>query len=358
MNKIVIFCQSYTQIKNALYLIMHNIDSRSVTLVIPGNHDLFKFFNLVNERILQDKVNIVYFERYLIPTSGDNRIKAILCLVPRIIKARQRLKLFYTKNLADLRDSEVFFFSRHWNDIVFYFLKRLSTTNRLVHIPDPAADALTIDRPSPANIRDLAKLFILKAIYGFSITIGKHAGRRIPGIPARFMEKEVDKVISREERDEMLRGLDLSKFRKLIDADYDIIYFSHNISPVLASRDTLERELTDIFNILVKHFPEDRIACKYHPELYNDKTLVKVGKTLPDFIPAEFLHSEKVKAYLSFWSLSIANVEKGLAISLIDIISFNDQEERRRLKESLVQRSHTQILFPKSLDEFERILTK
>jgi len=62
---------------------------------------------------------------------------------------------------------------------------------------------------------------------------------------------------------------------------------------------------------LSKYFPENEIARKYHPHSPGDKTMIKTGDVLPDFIPAEFLYNDNVKIYLSLFSGSIANVENG-----------------------------------------------
>ncbi len=58
------FCADYGNIPSALYLATRNYQTRPVTLVIPGNHDLFQFFQAVNERVFQNTINLIYFESY------------------------------------------------------------------------------------------------------------------------------------------------------------------------------------------------------------------------------------------------------------------------------------------------------
>ena len=65
----------------------------------------------------------------------------------------------------------------------YFLLKRLSKSNRLVHIPDPATETLIVDKPTPANILDLAGLVIMKLVFGWDITMRKYQGRRFPYIP-------------------------------------------------------------------------------------------------------------------------------------------------------------------------------
>ena len=86
--------------------------------------------------------------------------------------------------------------------------------------------------------------------------------------------------------------------------------------------------------------------------------VVDTGEVIEDFIPGEFLYNDNIRMYLSLFSCTIANVEKGLAVSLADLITFRDDETREQLRKMLLRMSRSEILFPKSLDEFERILIK
>ena len=80
-----------------------------------------------------------------------------------------------------------------------------------------------------------------------------------------------------------------------------------------------------------------------NPNYDGDKTMIKVGDVLPDFIPAEFLYSEKTKIYLGHFSLALAHVEKGLAVSLIDLVSFKNDSVREYLREFVTGLSSSEI---------------
>lgn len=358
VSKVVIFCESYPQIKNALYVATHNCHDNSITLVIPGNHDLLKFFQVINERVFRNAINIIYFQPYQARRVTAKGIKKVFHVLPDIIKERRYLKGIYNKYFAELKGAEIFFSDRYWNPYTFYLLKKLSKTIRLVYIPDPAHDVLPIDKFAPTNIVDLVSLIILKLIYGWDMTMGKLLNMKLPYMSDKFFNREVDKVIDREERDEMMKNFDLSQFKIFDVGNYSVIYFDDGLiaSGYVTDKNTFRRELTNIFNILGKYFPEKKIALKYHPRHNSDKSMIEIGDVLPDFIPAEFLYNNNIKMYISFFSLSIANVEKGLAVSIADLISFKSDESRNQLKEILIQRSRSEILFPQSLDEFERIL--
>jgi len=211
----------------------------------------------------------------------------------------------------------------------------------------------------PTNILDLAKLIVAKLTYGHDIAMGQYLP--INGflyMPDKFIEKEIDRFIDRLEMDEMMKGFNFSRF-KIFDADnYSVIYYDQNLEKTdyIADGDTYRRELTEIFDTLSKYFPEKEIARKYHPNYDSDKNMIKVGDILPDFIPAEYLCSGKTKIYLGLFSAALAHVEKGLAVSLLDLISFQSDKTREQVREVVIALSRSEILFPKSLDEFERIL--
>jgi len=217
------------------------------------------------------------------------------------------------------------------------------------------------EKYTPRNIVDLVSLIRMKLIYGCDIALGKlRYTKGFAYIPDRFMEKKVDTVINNEKRNELMKGFDLSQFRIFDTGNYSVIYFDQPLvdSGRISDAHTYQRELNEIFAVIGKHFKDEEIAHKYHPNSSGNKVMVSIGRVLPDFIPAEFCYDDKVKIYLSTVSCSIANVEKGIAISLANLITFQSDELREQLKETLIRRSRSKILFPKSLDELEEILIK
>jgi hypothetical protein len=357
MKQTVVFCGSYPQITNALYLATCNYRKCPVTIVIPAVHNLFRFFQVINDKVFQNSIKLIYLELYQSGAAAARwKIKKVSHILPDIVKERRYLREIFNKHFTELKGAEIFFSSRCFCPYTFYLLKRLSGINTLIHIGDPSLDAVKVDKFTPTNIIDWARLIILKLVYGRGITMGRLPSRDVPCMSDKFFSSEVDKAFSQEERDEMLGDFDLSKFQVFNVDEYDVIYFAQNAAMIRKSRDTLIRELAGVFNILCKYFPEGRIAVKYHPRGDSDKTMISTGIVLDDFIPAECLYSDKVKMYLSPYSMSIANVGKGLVVSLLDLISVRNEEIRQLAKERLAQLSHSEILFPKSLEEFEKIL--
>jgi len=241
----------------------------------------------------------------------------------------------------------------------FYILKRLSGVNKLVFMPDEAWDILLVDKYTPANIVDLVGLVMLKLTFGWNIVLGKLPYMKgIPSMPDAFINRKLAKVIDREERSEVMKSFDWSRFQIFDASNYSVIYFDGPLLNGITDDDPHKREFTEIFNILGKYFPEKEIACKDYPTCSGDVSRMEITNVIEGFIPAEFLYNDKVKMYLGINSCAIANAEKGLAVSIIDLITWRSEELKDQLKEVLIQSSKSTILFPKSLEEFERIVAE
>ena len=154
-------------------------------------------------------------------------------------------------------------------------------------------------------------------------------------MPDKFMKEKVDRVIEQEEKNETMKDFDLSRFKIFEVGNYSVIYFDDSLfeAGYITDKDVFKRELSEIFNILAKYFPEKEIARKYHPGYPGDKAMIKIGDVLPDFIPAELLYNDNIKMYLSPFSFSIANVEKGLAVSIADLITLKDEKIKNPLSQ-------------------------
>lgn len=335
-----------------------NIDHSSIIIVIPGNRDLHKFFQVINEKTFQNTVKLLYFKPYTKSFTDITSINRIFHIIPFVIRERRHLKSIFNRYFTDMQDYDVYFFSRGFSGIRFYLLKKLAKRNRVSFISHYPPRATLIQRQTRKIFLDWAWLGILKLIYGHEITLGELPDtKRIIYFDDSYMDKYVDTLINWEEKGEMLEGFNLSRYKVFDVGDYDVIYFGHRLGPdCISDRDKCENELENIFNVLLEYFPENKIARKYHPR-HIDKDTLSIGDVLPDYIPAEFLYSDKVKIYMSPWSLSLTNTSNGTAISLLELLPIINDERRKQLREALINTSHSNIFFPESLDELRSILS-
>ena len=363
-KKIIIFCQSYGEIENCLYLVKKNhAYNNSITVVIPGNQDLFIFLKKINQRIFSNTIDLIFFR--LFKSAPANRkgltIKWTLRYFADAIKEKTYNRKIYNRYLNHLKYAEIYFFTRSFVPYNLYFLKKLRKNNKLIymHISGTSKGyGEGISKCSPHNILDILNLLRLKFLYGNDIIMAKLPHIKFAYISDNFMKIEIDRIIAKEESSELLQNFDYNEFKIFDTGNYSVIYFDQSLSDrdYILDINVFRKELNAVFDILKKYFSENEIAIKYHPGYAGNKTWIKTGVVLDTFIPAELLYSDNVKMYLAIASYSIANVRQGLAVSLLDLISFRDNDTREKLRKSLIAKSHSNILFPRSLEEFENIV--
>ncbi len=206
---------------------------------------------------------------------------------------------------------------------------------------------------------DFLKLGAFKLLYGMDIKLGQfYETRGFSWIPDAFIKNHVERVINDEERDGIEKGYDADRFRVFDAGNYKVIYFDDSPveSGMVPDAKVFKNELRGIFNLLCAHYPADRIAVKYHPGYSGDDYLAGKYEIIPSYIPAELLYHDAVQIYLSVFSRSIAHVEKGLAVSIAYLITFKGNEYRDEIRADTDLVSKSKILYPKSLDELERII--
>lgn len=113
MSKIIILCTSYEIFQNTLCLATLNYPAHSITIVVSGKHNLFKFFQVINERVFHNSINLIFLEPYIVTIrerrAKSSRISRILNLFPDIIKERRYLKEIYNKYFAEMEGREELF---------------------------------------------------------------------------------------------------------------------------------------------------------------------------------------------------------------------------------------------------------
>lgn len=358
-REIIICADAYPRIRNTLHIVTQNYRKYPITILVAGSGDLLKFFKTVNEKLFNNEIKLVYFDLFQPdPRRAEAKgLTKILYILPDIIKERRYLQGVYDKYLSRFKECDVYIFSRGFVD--FYIARRLRKRNRLIYISSYPTK-VTPEQYTPLSIIDIAKLIIAKLVYGRGIALGKHPHLKgFRHMSDGFLKKKIDTVISDEGRDEMMKDFDMNRFKIFDVGKHSVIYFAQTLieDNYIVDDDTYRREMGEIFSIISKYFPENEIAIKYHPSHSgSEKTVVKVGDVLPDYIPAELMYDDSVKIYLCIWSNSVAYVEKGLVVSIMYLISLKNNEKRNTIKEMLKDVSRSEILFPETLDEFEKIL--
>jgi len=354
----LLIVESYGQIPHALRLLSENSDTGRLILVFLGFTDLFRLFQLLNERLFQNRLRLMYLEAHTPRWATAKGPGRLLWVLPDIIRERRSVKATFETFLTHVENSEVYFFSRGFNGAKLYLLDKLRRKNRLVYVTPKGPPHMVRHRPRTAA--ELGKLIIWKLTYGRDAVLG-----RLPIVKGffyireRFIEKKVSQVLDEAAADRILEGFDLDQFRVFDARNYRVIFFHEDLVGVgyVLSEDLWRQELGTVFAIVKKHFSPKDIAVKFFPGYLGDTQVVDgCIDTIPSFLPAELLYRNGSQLSVAVFSRSIANLRSGLAVSIADLITFKNEHIRNELKENLRVASRSEILFPQSPAELDRIL--
>lgn len=358
-RQIILLADAYPRIPNALYVASRNFPTHPITILVIGSKDLYGFFTEINSKCFDGKIKLVFIELFKTDPKrpGATLLKKACYLLWDIFREKQYLKRLYREYLPRFQDCDVYSFNMGYFD--FFITKKLAGKNRLFYISSYPTQ-VTPNSYIPDNVIDLGKWLANWMVFGSGMGMG-----RLPHLKGfrqmsrGFMRKRFDSFIDGEERDTLMKNFDLAPYRVFNPGSFSVLYFPQSMmaSDYIVDPATFQQEMTAIFRVVGKHFRENEIACKYHPGYADtEKSVVSFTNVLPDYIPAEFLYGDNVKVYLGFFSSAIANVTRGNVISLMYLISFRDDGERERLRAIIESMSHTEVRFPRTLEEFGEML--
>lgn len=357
MNKLIIFCEGYgQQIENTLQLTNKNVGKRPITIIVSGYSDVFSCLQEINEKKYSGQVELIFLQPLrLNPKSG--MINRMRYLIPDIVKEKNYLKSVWRQYFSELADCDVYFHSRGYNGTKHFLLKKLSVKNKIFYIPPSFPPYM--EHYLPSTLNEFGKLLLFKSVYGFDIALGQfYSTRGFPWMTDGFLQRIVTHEIGPDERDSLMSDFSFDDFKVFDTGKYKVIYFDDNTigAGYLIDVETYRKEITDILEVVLKHYPEKQIGRKYHPGYEGDGNLVKYGEIIPSYIPAELLYDAKTELYISIFSRSIANLTEGTPVSVADLISFRDRKEKEAFREDTIRVSKKTILFPGTLQELDNIL--
>lgn len=358
-KRTVILCESYASILYVLYRLAQETADVRITIFIPTLKDLYLLFQAINEKVFSNGLSLIYYPPYEARWKNAKGIMKLLYLAVDMVKERRYLRDFYNTHFARLEGAEIYFPSPGYSGAKIHIIRRLAKKNRLIFI-DPGPPYMTCY--PPRNTREAGTLLMYRAVYGKDICLGQFPAENpwskgFPLMSDGFMKKAVDSSIDWANRNEIMRDFDWEKFQIYDTGDIRVLYFHQDfVGRYVPDRDTFKRDLKNIFDVVLRHYPEKAIARKYHPAHERNKDVIEVGEEIPIYIPAEFLYSDKIQIYLGISSTAIANVSGGQAISLLYLISFEPADLRERFRERLVSSTHSEVLFPSTLEELDRMI--
>ena len=231
--------------------------------------------------------------------------------------------------------------------------------NAYFHVLDRGFDAYK--ETGYLNLSLLARTsvkFLLKVFLGLDLIFFDAHGRPVYGIDDRFIEKNKIKRLS---LNKSLYELQLEAMRKspVKFKEYDnLIGIDGNISGLLD-----EDSLIRVYEEILKSPGE--FAIKRHPRVLKTKGITRYKdlfstcEELPDYIPIELLFNSVRRSVISVVSTSLisaSQLEHFKAISLLELVKWEDQAYKAEMKTWLVRESNNRIIFVKTFDELKKLL--
>ncbi len=341
----LLLVESYDEIAPCLKVLTQALSAgRPVRIIVVFNANLHKFFTVLNERRLDGAVSVSLIPR----TVGRS--------VCSVFRQRSELRRLWRDDLHAVRDSDVVFFTRYSNPATHVLLRRLAACNRLtlMAVFDLAAQI----RPFrfPVTLNEVLFWGHRRLTYGRPPQLIRYSGKLYEYIPDRFISKHVDIVSSAAETAEFAADVDLRDVDVFGANQFRLIYFDQPLDQ--SGRVTSEEfrtKLTRVFEVIGAVFEPHEVGIKYHPMLGSTEG-VATGTVIEDHVPAEMLYDDGVQFYVSFSSGSIARARNGVVISLLDLMTFRDDEAKHTIKSRLVERAVSEVCFPGTFEELAALL--
>ncbi|MFC1945680.1 hypothetical protein ACFLW1_00605 [Chloroflexota bacterium] len=357
-KEVLLLCEAYGEVGAGLYVLEEAARlERHVTICVSGNADLYRFFQEVNTGFYNNELNVVPLTLFQSEAPAQSGLKRFFTMAADICRVRSYYGRLYWEHMRGFWGAEVYFFTRYFTPNNYYYLRRLARDNQIVlmSVIDWEKD---LDTSPWQNVRHLLRLVKLKLQYGWDMTYARLPHSTFEYIKEGFIQRWVGRVYALAETEKRVGKLPVEKYGAAFHSDCRVMFFDQPLvgSGRVPDAEQYRRELEAIFGVIGRYFKETEIGVKYHPADRKERSITGVGRVIEDWIPGEMLYSPSIKLYLGISSGALANVENGLVVSLLDLVTFKDAGAKLFIRENLLARSRSQVLFPQTIEELEDIV--
>ena len=336
-----IFCPSYEALFFALYL---KVKKNKEIRIITYNESVRKFCGLIETKCF-------FFE------------------LPRF---RHFYKLWFLKKGLDRllrqinikKEDNFFLFGSYIAYSGFYIAKVWARKGEVFF------KELELKFPKLSKDSPYKKLYILGAKIYYRVLIRLSLGinfslynaeniKIVPGIDEKFLKENKIEYLKLEKTMNQLAAelaeyklFDIGRWENLFMPDYQLITFAKGDSLL-----TLYKRLQKL---------PCEIVIKPHPIVKNSEARLKQiqqvfsnFKILPYYIPAELLFGSVKKNVLAISSsglIAASKIKRLKAISLFELVEWQNKKDRQYLKDYLIEQSNNEIIFVKNFEELKKIM--
>ena len=81
-SRIVILCESYPSIAYTLYRLAQEGNKSHVTIFFPSLEDLYTLFQIINEKVFNNSIELIYYSQYTQRWAEAKGIRKLLYVLP------------------------------------------------------------------------------------------------------------------------------------------------------------------------------------------------------------------------------------------------------------------------------------
>lgn len=335
-----IFCPSYSSVFFALHL--KNLGKE--IKIITDNISVKKYCKAAD-------IECIYFDYIGVPITAPYKIFILKSRIDNLIKKigiKKEDKFYLLDNSFTING---FYLAKKWSkkgNVYFNNLERSFNIYRENKYLDLSFLART-------SLRYLFKIFL-----GFDLIFLEVNSAPVFGINDKFLEKNKIKKLSLNKN---LRELQLDAMRKshIKQKGCDNLIITQGSLPGIVNEESVKKMYKSLLLL------PSKFAVKHHPgvikiEKSGDilfKGLFRNCDELPDYIPAELLFNNVKKSIISIYSTSLipaSQLEHIKAISLLELVKWNNPSYKKEVKNFLIKESNNGIIFVKSFGELNTLL--
>ena len=333
-----IFCPSYPSVFFALHL----KNSGKEIKIITHNLSIKKYCRIAD-------IDCIYFDY----------VKVNITKIYKIFMLKSRIDNLIKK--IDIKKEDNFYFLDNSFDIhTFYLAKEWSKKGDVFFNPlGISLNAYTETKYLNLNFFAMASSrYLFKIFLGLDLIFLEAYCAPIFGINDKFLKKNKIKKITLGKN---LNELQLEAMRKshIKLKEYDnLIATDGNISGMVN-----EISLIKVYKKLL--MPPQKFAVKYHPRVLKTQKLARYEELFvncdefPDYIPVELLLNNIRKNVISLTSTSLSSasqLDHLNAISLLELVEWNNPSYKKEVKDFLIKESNDRIIFVKTFEELRKLL--
>ena len=335
-----IFCPSYASIFFALHL----KNSGKEIKIITNNISVKKYCRSAD-------IECIYFDYIGVPITRPYNVLILKRRLDNLIK-----------KIGIKREDNFFLLDNSFTINGFYLAKEWSKKGNIYH--NNLGRSFNIYKENKhLNLSFLARTslrYLFKIFMGLDLILLEVNCRPVFGINDKFLVKNKIKEFSLNKN---LKELQLDAMRKshIKQKECDNLIITHGTLSGLIIEESVKRMYKNLLKLPYK------FAVKHHPRVIKheksgdvfEKKLLIGCEEFPDYIPVELLFNNVRKNVISMCSTSLipaSQLEHIKAISLLELVEWNNPSYKKELKDYLTNELNNEIIFVENFEELNELL--